>query len=133
MDKSEYRRLHEKEVNEFRLYTGENGGYNSDKHKKASDRLIRINYQNKNIRLIFGGLVVSLVGFAISSSLVLCGYYIGRNYGREEVNNEIERMQKEKKIMILNKKEIEKMNKDLEEVIDNERARYFIKGMSPTK
>jgi len=132
MNESEYKRLHEKEASELRLYETKHG-CDSERYGGISDKPIKANYPTKHRVPFFAGMLALSTGFAISSSFFLLGYYIGRNDRREESIKEIGRMQKEKKIMILNKKEMEKMNKDLEEVIDNERERYFIKGVSSTK
>jgi hypothetical protein len=121
MEERIYRELHEEEVNELRLQSKNDS--NKEAYRKTEP--IIAYYKDKDKRLILAGLLISLAGFVASSYFFLLGYHMGKNYGKEEAIKEMQQMQKERGTIMLNK---EKENKSLEDTIEKERARYFIKG-----
>lgn len=137
MDKKTYADCHRKEFAEARRERSENRIGEISPDYSESMKSINPLYIDDKARArpskfpkLFKGIVLSaIIGTAIGYT-ILAAFNIARNYGRDEVIMELNELQEARKIKIFREQEIYKINKELEDRIDNERAKYYLKGLS---
>ncbi len=121
MEKDKYKKLHEEEIEELAY---EKEKQNMEKQSKYS--------ANKYRRLFLSTIGLISFGFICGTSAFVA-YYFGYGRGEKDSILELEKLQRNGEIKIFSRQGMEKMDKDLEELMEQERAKYFFKGLLDRK
>ena len=143
MGKERYQRIHEQdgaelrslsveEIDRLRNYASELCGYENKRKVNLRQFILPIPPEKRitNWPSLFVKLALTAVITGVVSYGFLSLFNSIKNYGRNNTIRELNELERKGEIKIYRKRDIDKMGKELEELIDNERARYYLKGLS---